>query len=142
MFKRRPNNRGITLLENLVSVFIISLSLLAIIKVYFFANYQINMSRHRVTAVNLAQATLENIIDAGYDSVIVGNYPISQAVVIDPGKTDAAGDDINGTMQTVLTNFNFDQGYKFTVTMAWNEPIGNDQRALTEAVGTLLTPYE
>ncbi len=132
------NTRGMTLVEALVSTFIIALVFFGLIRLHYFGKYQINISRHKMMAVNLAQAELENLFNTGYGNVITTDYPLTQTVVIDPGLTDSATDDLNGTMTTQLVNLNVNEGYKFIISVVWADYYGQ----MTEVTETLLTPYE
>ena len=143
--QKRPmylNSKGISLAEVLVSTLLLSMVLISLTKIYYYAEYQINISRHKIMAVNLMQANFESLLSAGYPGINTSNYPLTQAIIIDPGDADGVSDDLNGSMTTILVNFNTDQGYKFIATTTWDEPYGFPNRALSETAEFLLTDYE
>lgn len=142
MRKRLLNSKGTTLVEILVSVFLLAMVLLGLIRLYYMSAYQINLARHKTMAVNLAQATLEDLISTGYAGIVTASYPSTSTVTIDPGKTDLTTDDLSGTMTTTLSNLNVNEGYKFIITITWNEKYTGTNRSMTEVVECLVTNHE
>jgi hypothetical protein len=134
--------KGISLVEVLISTFLLSLVLISLTKIYYYAEYQINIARHKAMAINLIQANFESLLSTGYPGINAGDYPITTNVTIDPGNLDAASDDLAGTMVTQLVNLNVNQGYKFISTVTWNEAYGGPGRTLTENAELLMTNYE
>ncbi|VAX37711.1 hypothetical protein MNBD_UNCLBAC01-165 [hydrothermal vent metagenome] len=139
--RNKLNATGMTLIENLISVFIVSIVFFSLTKMYYLTTAHSNIARHKVMAVNLAQAALENLFDNDYSDIVVTNYspiPLVQGVTIDMGETDESSDDLTGTMTTELVNLNGTEGYKFIVSVTWNDHYGQ----ITETVESLMTDYE
>ena len=136
------NAKGISLVEVMISALLLSMVLISLTKIYYYAQYQINISRHKTMAINLIQANLEGLLSTGYPGITTGSYPLTQTVIIDPGDVDGVSDDLNGSMTTQLVNLNTNKGYKFIVTTTWDEPYGIPDRTLTETAELLVTNYE
>ena len=133
MQKSRPN--GLTIFEVVVSMVIVGFVLVGMIRLYSLGAVQSSITRHKFMAVNLAQAEIESLISASYESINTGNYPVTKTVKIDTGKIVAASDDISGTMITSIANIS--EGYKITVNVSWNDYYG----AMSEVVTSTMTSY-
>jgi Tfp pilus assembly protein PilV len=133
MQKSRPN--GLTIFEVVVSMVIVGFVLVGIIRLYSLGAVQSSITRHKLMAVNLAQAEIESLISASYENISTGNYPVTKTVKIDTGKTAAASDDISGTMVTNVASVS--EGYKITVNVLWNDYYG----AMSEVVTSTMTSY-
>jgi Tfp pilus assembly protein PilV len=133
MQKNMPN--GLTIFEVIVSMVIVGFVLVGMIQLYSVGAVQSSIVRHKLMAVNLAQAEIEAIISASYESINTGNYPVTKTVKIDTGKTAAASDDISGTMITRVASVS--EGYKITVNVSWNDYYG----AMSEVVTSTMTSY-
>ena len=136
------NEKGISLVEVLVSIFLLALVLTSLTKIYYYANSQINISRHKTMAINLMQANFENLLSLSFLGINTSDYPVISNVTIDPGASAATSDDVTGTMTTQLVNLNTDEGYKFITTTTWDESYGLPGRTLTEVAELLLTDHE
>jgi len=136
------NSKGISLAEVLVSTFLLSIVLISLTKIYYCAEYQINISRHKIMAINLMQASFESLLSTGYPGISTGDYTLTQDVIIDPGDADGISDDLNGSMAIQLVNLNTNEGYKFIATTNWAEPYGIPDRNMSETVEFLMTNYE
>ena len=133
MQKSRPN--GLTIFEVVVSMVIVGFVLVGMIRLYSLGAVQSSITRHKLMAVNLAQAEIESLISASYEGINTGNYPVTKTVKIDTGKTAAASDDISGTMITSVASVS--EGYKITVNVSWNDYYG----AMSEVVTSTMTSY-
>lgn len=133
MQKSRPN--GLTIFEVVVSMVIVGFVLVGMIRLYSLGAAQSSIIRHKLMAVNLAQAEIESLISASYEGINIGNYPVTKTVKIDTGKTAAASDDISGTMITSVASVS--EGYKITVNVSWNDYYG----AMSEVVTSTMTSY-
>ncbi|MBU4589936.1 MAG: prepilin-type N-terminal cleavage/methylation domain-containing protein [Candidatus Omnitrophica bacterium] len=128
-------NKGITLIEVIVSIFIVAFMLVGMMRLYSLGGIQAAISRHKTMAVNLAQAEIENIREVAYENIALATYPLTQTVKIDSGETAAAADDIDGTMVTQVSAIS--EGYKIIVTISWNDYHG----ALSEVLESTITSY-
>lgn len=131
--KNRPN--GLTIFEVVVSMVIVGFVLVGMIQLYSLGAVQSSIARHKLMAVNLAQAEIESLISASYENINTGNYPVTKTVKIDTGKTASASDDINGTMITSVASVS--EGYKITVNISWNDYYG----MMSEVVTSTMTLY-
>ncbi len=113
---------GLTLIEIIVSIFIVAFMVVGMLRLYSLGRIQSLISRHKIMAINLAQAEIENLKNTGYEDIILSNYPLTQNVIIDTGETASVADDLNGTMITLVSVV--DQGYKAIVTVSWNDYYG------------------
>lgn len=134
-FMKHKHYRGFTLIEVCVAVFIASLVLVGIIRLYSIGTIQSSVVRHKLMAVNLAQAEIENLRNMGYEGIELANYPLTQIVKIDVGKDISSADDINGTMITTISNVT--EGYKAIVTVSWNDYYGT----MNEVMESLIVSY-
>ncbi|MBU1062235.1 MAG: prepilin-type N-terminal cleavage/methylation domain-containing protein [Candidatus Omnitrophica bacterium] len=118
------NKRGITLIEVLVSIFIVSFMLVGMMRLYALGQIQSVITKHKVMAINLAQAEIENLKNFTYEEItpMLSSYPLSKTVTIDTGETSATSDDITGTMVTDVSSIS--EGYKIIVTVSWTDYYG------------------
>lgn len=131
----KPVNRGISLIEVIVSIFIVAFMLVGMMRLYPLGSIQAGIARHKVMAINLAQAEIENLKDTTYENIPLAAYPLTQTVKIDTGKTGGSSDDINGVMITQVSAIT--EGYKIIVTVSWNDYHG----AISEVLESTITPY-
>ena len=126
--------KGLTLIEVLISIFIVSFMLVGMLRLYALGRIQSVITKHKVMAVNLAQSELEILKNFTYEQItpLLSNYPLTQTVAIDTGETSAAADDITGTMVTGISSVT--EGYKIVVTVSWLDYHG----VITEVLESLI----
>ncbi len=131
--------RGISLIEVLLSVFILSVAVIGVIRIYYFAAYEINLARHSAMAVNLAQARLEELLNTKYNHLDTADFPISEnnedGFVLDPNEN------LNCGMDTKLYSIGT-EAYMAVVTVWWQEPFMGAQRDVSQTLRTIITDYE
>jgi type II secretory pathway pseudopilin PulG len=128
-------SRGMTIIEAVVSIMIVGFVLVGMFRLYSLGDAQSVLSRHKIMAMNIAQAEIESLISVSYEGIDSSSYPVTKTVKIDTGKTNATGDDINGTMITSISSI--DEGYKATATVSWNDYYGQ----MNEVVTSIITSY-
>jgi prepilin-type N-terminal cleavage/methylation domain-containing protein len=125
------DNQGFSLVEVLVSVFIVTVALLAIIKIFPFG-MQINKASENLTVANgLAQSKIEQLTSMAYDDLNVGtieprtHVPDSNSIY----ERQSVINYLNSNLQTTTT----DQGLKkITVTIYWPSAIqGAESKTFT-----------
>jgi len=77
--------KGFTLAEVVVGIFILAFLLVTITGVFLGGLSGAKKAEKRITAVNLAESMLDNIILMPYDDVIPGNYPPDPVVTLAAG---------------------------------------------------------
>jgi type II secretory pathway pseudopilin PulG len=100
------NSKGITLIENLVTIILVSALLVGILGAFFVSKSGTARARHRVAAANLIREYVERELEAGYDGGTgdEGDYYVTvtsasgNAVVIDQNDPDNPDDNLNGTI--------------------------------------------
>lgn len=65
-FMRIKNERGLTLVESLVSIALISVLLVGVLGAFYVSKTSTMHARHRITAMNLAREYMEKEISLGY----------------------------------------------------------------------------
>jgi len=128
-------DRGLTLIEVIVSIFIVSFMLVGMVRLYSLGRIQSVIARHKVMAINLAQAEIENLKNTAYEGITLANYPLTQVVAIDTGETAGVNDDLYGTMVTNISTIS--EGYKIIVDISWNDYYG----AMSEILESTITSY-
>ena len=128
-------SKGLTIFEVVVSIVIVGFIVVGMLQLYSLGAIQSSIVRHKLMAANLAQAEIESLISASYESINMINYPMSKTVKIDTGKTSNTADDINGTMITSISNVS--EGYKIIVTVSWNDYYW----AVNEVLESTITSY-
>lgn len=129
------NNKGLTIIEVVISIMITGFVLVGMLKLYSLGAIQSNLARHKVMAVNIAQAEIEGLISATYEGITLSDYPMTKTVKIDTGKTGNTSDDIDGTMITNISNVS--EGYKVTIDVSWIDYYGG----MNEVVTSIITSY-
>jgi Tfp pilus assembly protein PilV len=127
-------NKGISLIEVMVSVFIAAFIFVAMMRLYSLGSIQTELARHKTMAINLAQAEIENLKNVTYENIDPAVYPLTRIVKIDPGKTSQAADDMDGTMTTAVSSVA--EGYKVIVTVAWNDYYGMISEVLESVIAS------
>ena len=120
---------GLTLLEVMVSMVILSISVAGMLAALTVGRKNINVPDHRIAALNYAQQTLEGLKGkVGVYNITPGRGDLNQGtygVVLPAGEIK---DDFGGTGSYTVTNIggNDDgdtyQYKKVTVTVSWTEP--------------------
>ena len=129
------NNKGITLIEVIVSIFIVAFMLVGMIRLYSLGNIQSVIARHKTMAINLAQAEIEDLKNTSYEGILLASYPLVKQVKIDTGETAGTTDDIDGVMVTEISAIS--QGYKVIVNISWSDYYG----IITEVLESTITSY-
>lgn len=129
------HTRGMTIIEAVVSICIVSFVLIGMIRFCSLGAIQSEIARHKIMALNLCQAEIESLRNTSYENIILSNYPLTKIVKIDRGKTNQTSDDIDGTMVTQIPSM--PEGYKIIVTVSWNDYYG----AMSEVLESLITSY-
>lgn len=113
--------KGITLLENVLAIMITAIVIGGLIQLFITAPMQVKIANHRVSALNLVQAKIEQLKSLGYDGVVTANYnpPQQEAVVIDTGRPQDASDDLKGIRRTSVTDIT--DAKKIVVEVRWAE---------------------
>lgn len=128
--------KGMTLIEVIVSMFIVAFMLVGMIQLYSLGNIQSVLARHKTMAVNLAQAEIEGLKNASYEGIVLADYPSTKQVKIDTGKTASTADDIDGVMVTEVSSIS--QGYKVIVNIFWNDYYGTTSEVLESTITSYL----
>lgn len=64
---RLYNRNGLTLVESLIAIFLLSTLLVSILGAFFISKLSASHAKHRLTAMNLLREFVEQEIKAGYD---------------------------------------------------------------------------
>jgi len=119
------NNRGITLLEAMITILVIMIGILSLVKIFPIA-FKINKASEQSTiATNLAQAELENLYYLNYDNIAVGTLEAKHRLALDVNdplynfQREVLIDyvDSNLTVSAAETNLK-----KMTVNIYWYSP--------------------
>jgi type II secretory pathway pseudopilin PulG len=92
------NNKGITLVESVVSAAIVGLGLACALWSFLFGRLFINTATHHTQAIKIAQARLENMKFNGYDIIIADGSLYDIPVTIDDGGTQNEDFDFDGIL--------------------------------------------
>lgn len=91
-------NRGLTLVESLVSIALIGAFLCSFLGVFFISRFSTERARHRMTAMNIVREYMEKEMDAGYS----GGY--SGETDYDYYATVNSTDPLNATPAVTITD--------------------------------------
>lgn len=113
--------KGITLLENVLALMITTIVIAGLIQLFIIMPMHTRIANHRVSAINLAQAKIEQLKAVGYDGIIVASYnpPEEEAVIVDSLKLDDPSDNLAGIRSTFASDIT--DGKKIVVTVTWSE---------------------
>lgn len=100
------NNGGLTLVESLVSIFLLSMITLSVVGAFFLSKSGNLRAKHRLAAVNIIKDGMERELRAGYDggnedeadyyATVTSADPVN--VTIDDRGTSDPSDDLIGTI--------------------------------------------
>lgn len=97
--------KGLTLVECLVSVLLLSTFLVGLLGVFFISRLSVARANHRLAAMNIVREYMEREIAAGYGGDDANDYYVTVAsadpvpVVIDDRGTADPSDDLMGTIR-------------------------------------------
>lgn len=119
--QRARKTKGITLLENVLALVITVMVITGLIQLFLLMPMHTRIANHRVSAVNLAQAKIEELKALGYNGIVTSAYtpPVDDAVIIDSIDLDDPADDLYGVRTTAVTDIT--DGKKIVVIVTWVE---------------------
>ncbi len=95
----KSNNKGITLLEAMITIMVIMIGILSLAKIFPVA-YKINKTSEQSTvAANLAQAEIENLYYLSYDNIPLGTVEAKHRL------SDITTDQLYNFQREVLTEY-------------------------------------
>jgi len=98
------NTKGVTLVETLISIFLVSALLVGVLGAFFISALSASHARHRQAALNMLDNYIAREIRAGYDADSGGDYYVTVSsgdpvsVLIDDRGTASTADDLMGTI--------------------------------------------
>ena len=116
----KRDQKGLTFMEVVIAMMIAAIMLVGFLQTCNSSALMLRNIKYRVSAINLAQAEIEDVKALGYDGAVIG-VTITN-VLIDEGATAAGGDDVTGTVTTTITNTTSgpDNGRKIVAQITWN----------------------
>lgn len=116
------NNKGITLLEAMVTIVVIMIGILALTKIFPIAFRIDKTSEQSTIAANLAQAKLEDLFYLDYDNLLIGTMEAKNRISNDPSsylynyQREVLVEYVDGNLQTSVTETDLK---KVTVNIYW-----------------------
>ena len=112
------NQRGISLMEIMVSVVVLSIAIVFLYHMLFGGRVLVEIEGERRMALKLAEHKIEELLYVGYGSsgpdddwtsvnLDVGTHPADGTVLIDDRGTGNAGDDLMGTMSWTVRDTSY-----------------------------------
>jgi len=113
------NRRGFTLVEAVAAIMIVVIVLLVFLELCSLSMITVKKIRHKLCAINIARAEIEDVRALGYGGMTVGTTDTN--VTIDEGLITDSSDDITGTITTIIKNTTSgpSNGRKVIVQIAW-----------------------
>lgn len=125
------NNKGITLLEAMITILVIMIGLLSLAKIYPIA-FKLNKTSEQATiASNLSQAKIEDLYYLGYDNLTIGTFEAKQRLSADPNdqlynfQREVLVEYVDSDLQTAITETNLK---KITINIFWHNPSLNIEK--------------
>lgn len=130
---------GFTLIEAAIAILVVGIVLVGALQVCNSSALILKVLKHKLRALNIAQAEIEEIKGLGYDGISLADYTPYKTtyVIIDEGATPSPDDDITGTMKTSVKDIQL-TGYKIVVEMTWNA----FDKAQKDVLETILYSYK
>ncbi len=129
MFFRPGNNSGITFIETLIAVLLLTLMVGSVLAVFVLGSVSVNNSKHRAAARNILRAQMETVKNTPYAD-IASSGPA--------GVTIDASDNLTGERAIAVADHN---GYKeISITLSWTE-VGLGGRTVNEVLVTYMTRW-
>lgn len=126
------NNKGITLIEAMITILVILIGIFSVAKIFPIA-FKIDKSAEQATvAANLAQAEVENLFYLNYDNVLVGTLEAKHRLSEDPNnrlynyQREVLVEYVDSNLQTSVTETGLK---KITVNIYWNSPALNIEKS-------------
>lgn len=130
----KRSNKGLTLVEALISTMLLTIVLLSAIEVFIVGEALSSIAKHKVQAIYVAERAIEDIRRKPL-SLITGS---TSSVTIDTNSTpDYSGDDFMGTCAITVTS---PSTYykKVIVEISWSERIAGITKTMRERCGTFV----
>lgn len=129
-------NKGITLVETIVSILLLTISIGAMLGAFLIGKISVARAKHRISAINLARDKIEAIKGLSYAQI--PSQAGSESVTIDQG-TPLSGDELAGQRATTVSDAHGDsRQYKIATTVTWAEKGATN---LQETIVTLISQH-
>lgn len=138
MINKLRRKNGLTLVESLFSVILLTTTLCLVLGALGVARKSVMNVRHRMAARNIIRARMEELKNTPYMSVVTG---APENVTIDFGFDQVEGtpDDLLGSREVTVTDMN---GYKeITVTVFWLERGWGTSQMVSERAVTFISAW-
>lgn len=140
---RRP--KGFSLIEVMVLTVVIGLAVVGLLTSFVMGRIHTGLTRHKVQAVNLLRAKMEELKSKGYDylNALYPNPAVERGLVLDVGEDELSpADDLTWSRATRISDNDGDGVLEITVTVVWDERVASGDRSFSESLFTLVAPQK
>jgi len=134
---RVKNQRGVTLMENVIAVLVTAVVFGGFLQICHFSALMLANVKFRMAAVNIAQAEIEGLKGLDFNEISVADFTPYQStnVILDDGPTTGGEDDVIGEMRTTVKNTVTapTNGLKIVVEVLWTV-FGENKQEIVETV--------
>ena len=136
MFKRDCGKNGLTIVEALLSIIILTVVLCGVLTAFIVGKEGVLRVRHRIAVKNVLRARMETLKNAAYDSIVSAG-PVTVTMDIGPDLTQGTVDDLEGSRTITVIDRD---GYKeISLTLSWTEGRPGSGITVSETVVTFVT---
>ena len=130
----RKSKKGFTLLEIIISMFLLAIVWLAAVNIIVISRAAGALARHKVQAVYVMQQTIENLRKQSFSNISNSTTTVS---IDTNGTPDSTADDITGTQTVTVTTPN--TYYKqVVIQVTWNESFYGRRKQVKEYCATYI----
>ncbi len=126
--------KGLTLIEAVFATLLLGLTIALVLGTFVLGRVSANKAKHRIEALNLVSAKIEDLKNASYDAI---GDESAVSVLLDNGATPLdTSDDLIGSRTVSIQSFG---DYKqIDVTITWSEPSWGSFTSAQESLITLI----
>jgi Tfp pilus assembly protein PilV len=140
---KKASSKGFSLIEVLIPILIIAIAIVGLLTSFVMGRVHTAVARHRVLAINVLRAKLEQMKSLGYDALnhYSPNPEVDTNAVLDTGQNEESQeDDLLCTLSTHITDDDGDGALEITVTATWQERVMSSDQTYTEDLHTFVSP--
>ena len=133
----RKSKKGFTLMEVVISIFLLAIVWLAAVNIIVISRAAGAFARHKTQAIYVMQQAIENLRKQPFPA----NSTTTTTVSIDTnGTPDSTADDITGTQTVTVADANPSNTYykQVSITITWNESFYGKQKQVKECSATYI----
>ncbi len=143
MSPRTTRSKGFSFVQVMVPMLIVTMAVIGLLTSFIMGRAHIAVARHRIQAVHVLRARLEELKSRGYEylNTFSPNPTVETGVVMDTGQNEQSpNDDVKCTRATYITDNDGDGALEISLTVTWQERVMGGTQNYAESLFTVVAP--